>query len=125
MNWPAQQLTNGRTKNTATGGRYKNFARALKNAENTLVKNGTIDKLPSYFMECLTWNVANDTLRKGNDLSIGFRATLYELWDALDNDKTNECTEPNDIKYLFRSGQSWTPAEAKKLVLKTWNYLDC
>jgi hypothetical protein len=124
VNWPAQQLANGRTKNTATGGRYKNFARALKNAENTLVKNGPIDELPSYFMECLAWNVANDTLRKGNDLSTGFRAALYELWDALDNDKTNEWTEPNDIKYLFRSGQSWTPAEAKNLVLKTWNYLD-
>lgn len=124
MNWPAQQLANGRLKNTATGGRYKKFARALKNAENTLLKNGTIGELPSYFMECLAWNVANDTLCRGNDLSTGFRATLYELWDALDNDRTNEWTEPNDIKYLFRSGQSWTPAEAKNLVLKTWNYLD-
>jgi hypothetical protein len=124
VNWPAQQLANGRDKNTATGGRYKNFARALKNAENTLVKNGAIEELPSYFMECLAWNVANDTLRRGNDLSTGFRGTLYELWDALDNDKTSEWTEPNDIKYLFRSGQSWTPAEAKQLVLKTWHYLD-
>jgi len=124
VNWPSQQLVNGRAKNTATGGRYKNFARALKSAENELVKNGIITDLPSYFMECLAWNVADDTLRTGNDLSTGFRATLYELWNALDTDDTSDWTEPNDIKYLFRPGQSWTQAQAKRLILETWKYLD-
>jgi len=124
VNWPNQQLVNGRAKNTTTGGRYKNFVRALKNAENVLAEAGSIDELPSYFMECLVWNVSNETLRRGNDLSTGFRATLYELWDALDNDRTHDWTEPNDVKYLFRSGQSWTPGEAKQLVLETWRYLD-
>ena len=124
VNWPNQQLVNGRARNTATGGRYKNFVRALKNAENILAKDGTIEELPSYLMECLVWNVSDASLRKGNDLSIGFRAALYELWDALENDKTGEWVEPNKNKYLFRSNQPWTTVEAKTLILKTWHYLE-
>ena len=124
VNWPMQQLSNGRQKNTSTGGRYKRFARALKNAENKLARLGTIDELPSYFMECLVWNVGNPTLQRGTTLSEGFRATLYELWDSLENGDTSEWTEPNDIKYLFRTSQSWTKDKAKALVLATWNYLD-
>lgn len=123
-NWPNQQLVNGRLKNTQTGKRYKRFARALKNAENKLSAIGDIPALPSYFMECLVWNVDNLTLQQGSSLSSGFRATLFELWDALDNDRTNDWTEPNDVKYLFRGGQKWTPAQAKALVLSTWQYLD-
>ncbi|MDQ6849751.1 MAG: nucleotidyltransferase [Actinomycetota bacterium] len=124
VNWPMQQLQNGRRKNTNSGGRYKRFVRALKSAENTLEHLRTIDELPSYFMECLVWNVGNTTLQRGSTLSDGFRATLYELWDNLDNGRTSEWTEPNNIKYLFGSDQTWTPAEAKGLVLATWNYLD-
>jgi hypothetical protein len=123
VNWPAQQLSNGRQKNSNTGGRYKRFVRALKNAENVLAINGTITALPSYFMECLVWNVANRTLQSGVTLGAGFRATLLELWSGLDDGNTSEWTEPNDVKYLFRGHQSWTTADAKALVLATWRYL--
>jgi hypothetical protein len=124
VNWPKQQLNNGRQKNTISGGRYKRFVRVLKNAENKLAELGKVQVLPSYFMECLVWNVSSTTMQQGKTLSDGFRATLYELWNALENGGTSEWTEPNDIKYLFRPGQSWTPAEAKALILATWRYLD-
>jgi hypothetical protein len=42
VNWPDQQLANGRAKNQRTGQRYKNYVRALKNAENVLAKAGSI-----------------------------------------------------------------------------------
>ena len=50
-NYPAQQLANGRAKDTATGGRYKKYVRALKTAENLLAAEGVIDDLPSYFRQ--------------------------------------------------------------------------
>lgn len=69
VNWPIQQLdNNGRAFNTRSGGRYKYFVRALKNAENTLVAEGSIDSLPSYFMECLVYNVPASTLASGATL---------------------------------------------------------
>lgn len=123
-NWPQQQLTNGRRKNTATGQRYKNYARALKNAENVLVKTGAMKAKPSYLMECLAWNVPDATLRSG-DLDGGFRATLVWLWEHLtDQYNREDWEEPNGLKYLFGGHQKWTPADAKEVVLKTWQMLD-
>lgn len=124
VNWPDQQLANGRAKNQRTGQRYKNYVRALKNAENVLVKAGTIQAKPSYLMECLIWNVADSTLKSGT-LDTGFRATLVELWQGLaDDGDYNDWTEPNDIKYLFGSGQKWSRTDAKDVVLETWRYLE-
>lgn len=123
VNWPDQQLSNGRAKNQRTGQRYKNYVRALKNAENTLVKAGIIEAKPSYMMECLVWNVADSTLKSGS-LDGGFRATLIELWEGLEDDqRCGMWTEPNDIKYLFRDGQKWTRSDARDVVLGTWQYL--
>lgn len=123
VNWPDQQLANGRAKNQRTGSRYKYFVRALKNAENTLVKDGAMKAKPSYLMECLVWNVADSTLKSGN-LSQGFRATLVELWQGLETTGYGEWTEPNDVKYLFNGSQKWRVDDAKEVVLETWRYLD-
>lgn len=124
VNWPDQQLANGRDKNQRTGQRYKRYVRALKNAENVLVRAGTIRAKPSYLMECLVWNVADSTLKSGT-LDSGFRSTLVELWQGLKDDGNyNDWTEPNDIKYLFRTGQKWSLSDAREVVLKTWQYLD-
>lgn len=123
-NWPQQQLDNGRRKNTATNHRYKNYVRALKNAENFLVNSEEMEAKPSYLMECLVWNVPDTTLRIG-DLDDGFRATLVWLWQHLDDQYVYEdWDEPNRLKYLFWSGQKWTRADAKEVVLKTWELLE-
>jgi hypothetical protein len=123
VNWPNQQLTNGKSKNTITGGRYKRFVRALKNAENTLVDTGAIAPMPSYFMECLVWNVPNNVLQHG-DLEQGFRESLAVLYRGVtDIFVRNAWSEPNMIKPLFDE-QKWTPEDAEKLLIETWNYLD-
>lgn len=123
VNWPDQQLTNGRTKNNNTNQRYKNYVRALKNAENILVRAGTISELPSYFMECLGYNVPDSTLCTGS-LDKGFQETLRWLWLRLeDGSAYQDWVEPNWCKYLFRGTQKWSVDDAKALVLKTWNYL--
>ena len=124
VNWPQQQLDNGRSKNTATSGRYKKFVRALKRCENKLVEIGEIENLPSYFMECLVWNVKNPTLSSGNTLQAGFRATLYEMWEAVENDEAQaKWEEPNELKWLFKGHKKWTTSDARNLVQATWTYL--
>jgi hypothetical protein len=122
VNWPQQQYDNGVAKNVAAGGRYKNFVRVLKNAENVLAAAGEIDEMPSYFMECLVYNVDNSALQAG-DLDEGFRATLVDLSARLEAEPFNRMLEPNDIKYLFHSSQKWTLDMARSLVKATWSYL--
>ena len=125
VNWPEQQLQNGRTLNTTTGGRYKNFVRALKNAENTLVAEGSLDSLPSYFMECLVYNVPASTLSSGSNLAAGFQSTLAYLWNHLDDGSAaaRDWVEPNYMKWLFKGHQKWTVGQAKDLVLLTYSHL--
>ncbi len=124
VNWPDQQLRKGRTLNTTTGGRYKNFVRALKNAENTLVAEGAIDDLPSYFMECLVYNVPATTLSSGSNLADGFQSTLAYLWNRLsDGSAATDWVEPNYMKWLFKGPQKWTVDQAKDLVLLTFSHL--
>jgi hypothetical protein len=124
VNWPAQQLDNGRAKNDATGRRYKNYVRALKNCENVLAGTDALEHLASYFMECLIWNVEDSTLRSG-DLDAGFRATLIELWAGLkDGAAHTEWVEPNRLKWLFRGPKDWSVAQGRDLVLRTWQMLE-
>ncbi|AMY54934.1 nucleotidyltransferase [Rhodococcus fascians] len=126
VNYPQQQLDRGTAKNGRTNGRYKRFARALKSAENQLVADGTISDLPSYFMECLVWNVQDEILTGGSDLSAGFKSVLVWLWNGLkeENYVRTDWEEPNGLKYLFHPGAKWTPGDARELVLATWQYLD-
>lgn len=124
VNWPAQQLANGRTFNTTTGSRYKNFVRALKNAENILAAAGTIKDLPSYFMECLVYNVPAATLSSGSSLAADFQSTLSYLYYRLDDGTAyTDWVEPNRMKWLFKGHQKWTVEQAKALVLHTYSYL--
>lgn len=123
VNWPQQQLDNGRNLNTQTNHRYKNYVRALKNAENYLATAGTIDELPSYFMECLVFNAPASTLTTG-DLDDGFRATLSSLWGLLESeDSKRAMVEPNWMKWLFTEDKKWSIQDGKDLVLATWNHL--
>lgn len=123
VNWPQQQLNHGRALNSSTGGRYKNYVRALKNAENALAANGTLPELPSYFMECLVFNVPEATLKSGN-LDDGFKATLVSIWDQLNAESSKTAmVEPNWQKYLFTAGKKWTIEDGQKLIQETWAYL--
>lgn len=123
-NWPEQQKTNGRAKNIRTNGRYKKYVRALKNAENYLCDAGAIKALPSYFMECLVWNVPDAAINHGSTYA-GFQMTLTTLiTDLAKRDIWWEWDEPNQAKWLFRGHDKWTAAEGLDLAIKTYAYLD-
>lgn len=127
VNWSQQQLDNGRAKNTRTGRRYKLAARALKAVENDLAALGVIKDLPSYFMECLIYNVPDPILKNALSLDLAFQAALMHLkgqftfWSLTAT--PDAMVEPNGIKKLFGSGQKWTKDDARQLVTAAWDYL--
>jgi predicted nucleotidyltransferase len=125
VNWPQQQYDNGIQKNNLTSKRYKRFVRALKNAENILVKEGIIDVLPSYFMECLIYNVDNSEFASfRDDLQGAFYNVLVDLHTRLLNEQDEPMVEPNELKYLFRGSQKWSVNEGAALVERVLEYLD-
>lgn len=122
-NWPDQQYKNGVAKNTRTGTRYKQLVRVMKNVENDLVAAGRIAELPSYFIECLVYNVP-DAAFGHSTLTEDARETILSIYNFTKDDASSHQTlEVNGMKWLFRSGQTWTPALAKDFATKAWNQL--
>jgi hypothetical protein len=116
VNYPQQQLINGRQKNSRSGGRYKKYARAIKAAENLLSSSGQMPAVSSYLLECLIWNAPIDVLRSGS-LREGFTATLCWLWEHLSNTSQYlDWLEPDGIKSLFHPNQRWNVESARQVV---------
>lgn len=128
VNWPQQQLENGNAKNgrLRTNGKYKQFARALKNGENALVAAGKMNEKPSYFIECLAYNVPDADLAHGYTTSAWFRWALVWLYENLQPGifDPEKWVEPNELKYLLHPTQKWTVEDARELVLKLYQHLE-
>ncbi|MEV7358545.1 hypothetical protein [Kitasatospora sp. NPDC091276] len=126
VNWPDQQLENGRAKNTRTSRRYKFAVRVLKSVENELAAQKIIKLLPSYFSECLIYNVPDDILTAGT-FDDAIRESLVHLDRQLGwwfGDSGRGMVEPNGIKKIFGPGQKWTVDDAQALVKGAWTYLN-
>ena len=123
VNWPDQQLTHGNAKDRDTRGRYKQMVRALKRAENVLVERKTIDDMPSYFMECLVYNVEDPSLTAGT-LHTAFANTLGFLYGAFEKGSHHSWLEPNRLNAVFGDAQKWTPNDAMTLLSGAYDLME-
>ena len=125
-NYPAQQLANGRDKNVATGGRYKNVVRILKRVGNAMVEAGTHREVPSFFVECIAYNCPDVAL---NELTWKERvkACLVHVWSELEgaepDEESKRWLEVNQIKYLFHDSQKWTREDGRDFAGAAWKHL--
>lgn len=123
VNYPAQQLQNGRQKTQDTGRRYKKMVRALKKVQTRLVTEGILDEeLPSYLIECLVYNVPDDRFNH-TTYTADMRAVLANVFnETLDSGSWENWREVHELRYLFRGG-AWDHAEVHKLASEAWDYL--
>ena len=75
VNYPKLHYANGTHKNEACNGNYKHMVRVFKNARNAAGSD-----FPSYFLECLLYNVSNH--QYSGSYEVMFEGILRELWDA-------------------------------------------
>jgi hypothetical protein len=102
-NYPKIQLERGTAKNNRTGRRYKRMVRALKKLQTKLVADGLLDEeLPSYFTECLVFNVLDSKFNHWTYRS-DMREVLASIFnETLDSGKHAEWEEVHGLKYLFQ-----------------------
>jgi hypothetical protein len=95
-NYPKRHYDNGVDKNSIiqANGWYKRAVRMFKNSRTYLINRGIIlsDLAPSYFLECLLYNVPND-LFGGT-----FQRTYFNLLDWLHS--LVDLTKPNIFSWL-------------------------
>ena len=63
-NYPKDHIANGIQKNNATNYGYKKLVRIFKRLRNEMVDAGLADgeKITSFLIECLVWNVPNNII---------------------------------------------------------------
>ena len=127
VNYSDQQLTNGRAKNNATNRSYKRAVRILKRLENAMVDADYHREVPSYFVECLVYNVPNSILNRSTWTST-IKGVLAHIYSELEGSEPTNADlrwlEVNECKYLFNGAQPWTRKDGRDFAYAGWNYLE-
>lgn len=100
INYPKLHKSNGAAKNANTNEDYKKTIRMFKNARRYMT-DGEPElkkKFPSYFVECLLYNVPNQHFHG---------ATWQEVFCDITNYLTKVFQDDGVSKYTTQSGQHW------------------
>jgi len=127
INFPKLHYENGADKNSGhrTIGWYRKSTRMFKNARDKIVgeKPELKGRFPSYFIECLLYNVPDKCFRYS--FQNIYISIVNWLDDQFDQNKTNEFVCQNDFYYLFGSNSvQWNISDARQLVnvlLELWS----
>lgn len=123
--FPDQHYANGVSKNARTQRMYKSVTRILKNVRNELLDLRQIDKklMPSFFLECLTWNVP-DPLFTANSYKEATRNIMLRLWNDMGNLViSQEYAEISNLKGLFEGHPQRTPEQVRSFLQNAWSFL--
>jgi len=126
INWPEQHYANGVEKNKRTGGRFKLIVRAVKRLKYFLIDKGeaAAKLVPSYLIECLLYNVLDETFA-GDSYKQNVQSALLTCYTATKTEEAcSKWLEVNERKYLFHPSQPWTREQAFNFVLAAWYYVE-
>ncbi|KAA3644502.1 MAG: hypothetical protein DWQ07_13855, partial [Chloroflexi bacterium] len=115
VNYPNSHYVFGVDKNgeDKTNGAYKPIVRIFKNAKQSLVDHGTIAKslAPSYFIECLLYNVPN------NLFSSDYLGSTSSILNWLLEADLEDFHCQNRIVQLFgQANDQWSTTNAKSFI---------
>jgi len=113
VSYPQEHHARGLKKERGTEGRYKRTIRMFKTAQNHLVKNDAISDgtVPSYFIECLLYNVPNGLFKP----SLG--QSYCGIIDYLRATELQRFKCQNGVRELFgSSGDLWSVDKAQKFI---------
>ncbi|MBD1853194.1 nucleotidyltransferase [Cyanobacteria bacterium FACHB-502] len=125
-NFPKRHYDNGALKNSdqQTCGWYKPTVRVFKNARSR-ISAGLLfpKKIPSYFIECLLYNVPNNKF--GVSYQSTFTSSINWLSNELSNGNWQKFVCQNEMSYLFgNSSVQWNIDDARDYIRKLidlWN----
>ncbi len=113
VSYPQQHHARGLKKEKATNGRYKRTIRMFKAARNHLVENHAIrdGTAPSYFIECLLYNVPNNLFRPS------FVQSYCGVIEYLTAASLQQFKCQNGVRELFSPSRDlWSVDEAQRFV---------
>lgn len=125
-NYPKDHIANGTQKNNTTNYAYKKLVRIFKRLRNEMIDAGLVDddKITSFLIECLVWNVPNNIITGYSTWTETVRQSITYLYNAINENRHLEWGEVSEHLYLFKA-RKWTDEDAKSFLLNLWNYAGC
>lgn len=118
INYPKYHDKNGTSKSQQTNGKFNSTIRIFKNIKSHLVdkKIIKIDEVPSYFIECLLYNVPNSEFESSH------QKTVHNILSYLSSRDIKVFTCQNcQINLFGNSPDQWSIANAKNFINKAIN----
>ena len=120
VNYPKLHLKNGQTKNTNCASRYKPSIRVFKNARNKAQPN---NPYPSYFLECLFYNVPSSKFSYSHTST--YLSCIAWLSEIAQNNKLDEFLCQNEVQHMFgHSLHQSNTTDARRLIYDLANLWD-
>ena len=96
----------------------------MKHIRNEMVddKKANGEKITSFLVECLVWNIPNSTITGHTTWTETVKQVIIYLYNAIKDGKHYDWGEVSEMLYLFR-GRKWTDQDAKQWLYDAWNYL--
>lgn len=113
LNYPKIHYHNGVQKHQKSGNRYKPAVRMFKNIRSYLVDKDIVleDLAPSYFLECLMYNVPDDKF------SYNYQQTFCDVVNWLSNAGMTSFSCQNEQLLLFGSTpEQWSTSNVKEFI---------
>lgn len=111
INWPKIHFRNGAKKNSKTNDRFKHLVRICKHMRDVLAEWDFPPSLaPSYFIECLLYNVPNNSFTTSYAVSL---STVLAYLEAVDL-STFVCVNEQDP--LFGTDNGWNVDDARTFI---------
>lgn len=125
INYPKDHVKNGKQKNIDTNYKYKKIVRIMKHVRNEMVDEGIVngDKITSFLIECLIWNLPNDLINDGKTWITTVQNAIVYLWNKINDNQHKQWREVSERIYLFHSDRKWTDEETKKFLYNMYNFL--
>ncbi len=126
VNYPKLHISACARKDSWTAGKYRRVVRVAKNARNKIIADGEtkVDTgtAPSYFLECLLWNVPERCYRGTTDLA--YRESVS--WLHNDSGPLADIDYPNGMGKLFGSSRdtSWSESHARIIIDALYSQLN-
>ena len=113
INYPKLHYENGVKKHQDTNERYKPTVRMFKNARTYLIERKVIpaDLAPSYFLECLLYNVPKDKF--SSNLQSTFCNVITWLWKA---DFSQFVCQNEQLSLFGNTPEQWSEDKARRFL---------
>jgi hypothetical protein len=119
-NFPQQHYDNGVAKNTRTGRRFKRMVRAFKRMSHHLADSDSQQRVPSFTLESMVYNVPDSYFGTGTYLD-DFKAVAFYMWyNTYNEERCDNWHEVNELKYLFRGGGKNQRVPASNFAWDAW-----